>query len=407
MNPNFDLTGVAILDNLQPETSYEYQVGFFFSDGELVDADFIEHDWSEVSEGRFLTGSNNNRKPRTLVIGSCRYLLKTWLGDFFDDRGDKTFRSILKQIENGTEIHQLIMMGDQIYADDLNAFNPDKTVAQFYRRYRDAFSQPYIRRLMSRVPTYMTLDDHEIEDNWPSKASEKDWKTLFPVAIHAYQCYQLSHSPAITVQRGRMVGTPSQLWYTYTDGCCDVFVTDSRTERFLRSDGPSEIISSAQMNALKKWLADESGRVKIIVTSVPFIPDSAKGESTDKWSGFQEQRIELLEHIERNRIQRVVFFSGDVHASMSVELLSPSGLKIVSVISSAFFWPYPHPSARHFLRSGSIDGGQAGQFRLGNASRVISDDNFTRLKITPKKLEVEVFARKGERKLRKEHQLQG
>ena len=128
MNPNFDLTGVAILDGLEPETCYDYQFGYFFSDAELADADFAESEWSDAANSSFLTASKNDRKPRTLVIGSCRYLLKTFLGSFFDNRGDKTFRSILEQISGGMEIHQLIMMGDQIYADDLNAVNPDKTI---------------------------------------------------------------------------------------------------------------------------------------------------------------------------------------------------------------------------------------------------------------------------------------
>lgn len=404
MNPNFDMTGIGILDRLKPETSYEYEVGYFFSDAELPEARLSESDWTHVSRGNFLTASKNKRKPRTLVIGSCRYLLKTFLGSFFDNRGDKTFRSILEQIEEeGIEVHQLIMMGDQIYADDLNAFNPDKTVDQFYRRYRDAFSQQHIRELMSKVPTYMTLDDHEIEDNWPSKASEKDWKTLFPVAIHAYQSYQLSHSPNIPIRGRRLVGAPTHLWYDYTDGCCDVFVMDSRADRYLENSQPVEMIGPQQMRALKRWLNDKSGRVKIIVTSVPFFPDSASGESKDKWSGFQKQRQELLYQIETNQIQRVVFFSGDVHASMSIELISPSNIKILSVISSAFFWPYPHPSARHFRRTGTIDGGDAGTFQLANASRVINDDNFTRLNITPSEIEVAVFQRKGRRLMTKKH----
>ncbi len=404
MNPNFDMTGIAILDRLQPETHYEYQMGYFFSDGELGDVDFQESDWSKANEGQFLTASRNTRKPRTLVIGSCRYLLKTFLGDFFDNRGDKTFRSVLKQITEGEEIHQLIMMGDQIYADDLNVFNPDKTIVQFYRRYQDAFSQKYIRRLMSQVPTYMTLDDHEIEDNWPSKASEQDWKTLFPNAIHAYQTYQLSHSPTIPVRGRRLVGTLNHLWYKYTDGCCDIFVTDSRTERYFHPDGKSGILGPEQIRALKRWLNDGSGRVKIVVTSVPFVPDSASGESRDKWAGFHSQRVELLEHIQQNQIKKVVFFSGDVHASFSIELISESDLKIISVVSSAFFWPYPHPSSRHFRTSGTIDGGNAGTFRLSNASRVISDDNFTRVRINPREIDVEVFERKGRRKTQKIHQ---
>ncbi len=404
MNPNFDLTGIAILDRLKPETPYEYEIGYFFSDAELADANFVESDWAAASTGTFLTASNNDQKSRTLIIGSCRYLLKTFLGDFFDDRGDKTFRSILKQIENGSEIHQLIMMGDQIYADDLFVFNPDKTVYQFFERYRDVFSQKYIRRLMSRVPTYMTLDDHEIEDGWPAKASDKDWKTVYPVAIHAYQTYQISHSPAIPILKSKLEGTPKRLWYNYSDGCCDVFITDCRTERYL-GNGNREIISSEQMSALKRWLNNGSGRVKIVTTSVPFIPDS-EGESDDKWSGFQNQRNELLRHIEKNQIKRVVFFSGDVHASMSVELMSPSKLKIISVISSPFFWPYPHPSARRFKRTGTIDAGKLGTFRLTNASPVVNDDNFARVTVHPDKIEIDVFERKGARKSHKEHRFE-
>ena len=401
MNPNFDLTGVAILQGLRPETAYDYEVGHFFSDAELPDAPISNVEWEEASKSSFKTSSDKDDRPRTLVIGSCRYLLKTFLGSFFDDRGDKTFRSILEQMDDDhVEIDQVIMMGDQIYADDLKAFNPDATVKQFYRRYRDAFSQKYIRQLMSRVPTYMTLDDHEIEDNWPSKASERDWKTLFPVAIHAFQAYQLSHSPNIPVIRGRLVGTPDHLWYQYSDGCCDVFVTDSRTERYVSNEAKREMISDRQMNALKRWLSNGSGRAKIVVTSVPFFPDSDSDENTDKWSGFQRQRNEILGHIERNQVKKVVFFSGDVHASFCAELISPTNLKIISVVSSAFFWPYPHPSARRFRLRGSIDAGAAGVFNLAKASRVISDDNFSRVRVTPTQIRVSVFGRKG--KLRNE-----
>ncbi len=403
MNPNFDMTGIAVLTGLPSETRFVFEIGYFFSDAELSDAAGRELDWDDASNGSFLSASVDEAAPRELVIGSCRYLLKTFLGSFFDSRGDKTFRSVVRQIEGGEPVHQLIMMGDQIYADDLSVFNPDKTIKKFYKRYRDAFSQEHIRNLMSQVPTYMTLDDHEIEDNWPSKASEKDLKTLYPVAIHAYQGYQLSHSPAIPVRGQRLVGTPDYLWYSYTDGCVDVFVCDSRTERYPESQDDDSRVPTAdrrmlgeiQIRALKRWLGDGSNRVKVVVTSVPFFPDSSSGEGRDKWSGYEVQRQNLLSYIEDNAIRKSVFFSGDVHASFSCELKSPSGLKIISVVSSAFFWPYPHPSSRHFKLRGTIDGGSTGQFTLANASRVIGDDNFTRVRITPTQIRVRQYARKG------------
>jgi len=73
------------------------------------------------------------------------------------------------------------------------------------------------------------------------------------------------------------------------------------------------------------------------------------------------------------------------------------------VVSSAFFWPYPHPSASHFRTTGTIDGGRAGQFRLANSSRVVGDDNFTKINISPNQIEVEVFERKGKRRTKKIH----
>lgn len=405
MNPNFDLTGVAVLRRLQADQLYEYEIGYFLSETEPEDTRLNNADWNSASSGSFTTGATDEEAPRSIVVGSCRYLLKTFLGDFYDNRGDKTFRSIVRQIDDGMRTDQMLMIGDQIYADDLNAFNPDKTVAQFYKRYRYAFSQPWIRKLMSVTPTYMTLDDHEIEDNWPSKATDKDLRTLFPVAIHAYQAYQLAHSPAISLRRGRLDGTPKKLWYSYTDGCCDVFITDSRTERSVGSE--REMLGMDQTRILKRWLSDGSGKVKIVVTSVPFFPDAANDEEKDKWSGFPDQRKELLTLIEEKSINKVIFLSGDIHASMSSELISQNGVKVISIISSAFFWPYPHPSAKKYKLRGSIDGGAAGEFTLHNVSKMISDDNFSRLNITPDRVTVDVYSRKGKLITSNEHQFIG
>jgi alkaline phosphatase D len=72
---------------------------------------------------------------------------------------------------------------------------------------------------MGRVPTYMVLDDHEIEYNWPSKATQKDLVMLYPHAIHSYQIYQCSHSPLFGLdENNRLNGTPDYFWYSFQDG---------------------------------------------------------------------------------------------------------------------------------------------------------------------------------------------
>jgi alkaline phosphatase D len=398
MNPNFDLTGIAIFQDLQPGKEYVYQIGWFYSDKEITEfARGARWDWTNTDQGQFSTASDDDDAERQFVFGSCRYLLRLFGGAFFESRGDKTFRSILEQIKDGTNIDKLLMVGDQIYADDLNFVSPDKQVDEFLARYRDVFSQPNMKKLMSQVSTYMTLDDHEIEDNWPSEASGKDYMMKYPAAMHAYQAYQASHSPLLELDAaGNLKGTPSHFYYRFTDGCCDFFVTDSRTER---EPQDQEMIGDEQMQSLLDWLDDGSGRVKMVVTSVPFFPDTKK-HNDDKWSGYPEQRDQIIEHIKSNNIAKVVFLSGDVHCSMAAELdISDPGasqLKIYSVISSAFYWPYPHMKRRKFQLQGhvaSVTDPQA--YRLGQVSDVYSSDNFSRVRVNHQDLSVEVFDRKG------------
>ena len=359
--PHFDMTGVCVFTNLQPETTFEYQAGWFFAETELPNLDETQDlDWTEVVLPKltFRTGSANPLQSRSYAVGSCRYLLRLFGGKFFDERGDKVFRSILDQVDSKKrQIDAVIMTGDQIYADDLNIVSQDEATDQFLTRYQAVFSQMNIRELMSRIPTYMILDDHEIEDNWPSKATQKDWLTLYPSAIHAYQIYQCSHSPLFPLDpHGRLTGTLDRFWYAFRDGCCDCFVMDSRTERRW-SDDPKrrKMISRHQMDALLAWLNDGSGHVKLVVTSVPFFPDP-EADTDDKWAGFLDERTEILDFILTHKIRKVVFLSGDVHCSFSVELSCSTdpAFKVISVISSSFFWPYPHMEESDFCLKGDL-----------------------------------------------------
>ncbi len=397
MNPNFDMTGVAILDGLREEKEYDYQIGYVFSNLDLVSGmSKLALEWSKASRGRVKTASMNGKQPRSIIFGSCRNLLLLFGLSWYDNRGDKTFLSMLKQIKAGNPVDDLLMIGDQIYADDLNFLKQDETLDQFNRRYQLAFSQPFIRELMACVPTYMTLDDHEIEDNWPTKATKKDWITKYPAAIHAYMTYQASGSPLFSVnaQKRKLEGVPEKLSYTFRDGCCDFFVLDTRTDR---DSAVNEIISREQLDDLKTWLTDSSGRVKLIVSAVPFFPDH-KTESPDKWGGFLGQRTELLDLVRDNKIKRVVFLSGDVHCSMTAELVSPSnpGFKIISIISSAFFWPYSHPKASKFHLAGQLPCSGPRDYTLTNVGPIDATDNFTRLQVDLNGVKAEVYARKGE-----------
>jgi len=276
MLPHFDYTGIVDFTGLEPQVIYNYQIGYFFAEVEPENLSGVDYDWTKASSGQLTTSPADSSAPLSFVFGSCRYLLRFGWFSFFDGRGDKTFRSITDQINRGAKTDLFLMCGDQIYADDLNFLFPDKYLSEFHERYADAFGQPHIGHLMSRIPTYMILDDHEIMNDWTQDQARQDAKT-FANAIQAYHSYQVVHGPAFCPDPDpNNSSTPDRIWYTFSHGCAEFFTMDTRTERFIEPD-PPELISQEQMSALKQWLTDTKDTVKFVVTSVPFFPDLRVG----------------------------------------------------------------------------------------------------------------------------------
>jgi PhoD-like phosphatase len=120
------------------------------------------------------------------------------------------------------------------------------------------------------------------------------------------------------------------LYYDFSHGAARFFVMDTRTGR--RRDSDSRMIDPAQMKAFKEWLKSDKEGLKFVVSSVPFVAEVVRSEGTpeardssdDKWCGrpFRWQRDDIIDFIEEEEIERVVFLVGDMHcayhASMSI-----------------------------------------------------------------------------------------
>jgi alkaline phosphatase D len=257
-----------------------------------------------------------------------------------------------------------------------------------------------MRKLMSRVPTYMILDDHEIKDAW-SMDMRPGREGLYGAAMSAYQSYQVIHGPAFVPEGPDDVSrTPTRYWYDYAVGPARVFVLDARNERYVGLAGaPPQIISPVQMDALLRWLGDVPAKAaKFVVSSVPVFPDD-RSEIGDKWAGFPAQRIQLLEEIRRRSVRKVVFLSGDVHCSSWSELLCPSdpAFRAYSVISSPFFFPGPRPGQEARFDLAATIANPPHDFRISAHGSVRGEDNFTRVSLDAgaTTMTVEIYDRKG------------
>lgn len=302
------------------------------------------------------------------ILGSCRYPGILWQAK----HADAIFGPLLEEAagrDGRSPTRFTLMVGDQIYADMLNRHIPiglADSFREFQERYHTAFGSPRMRRLLRSVPTYMILDDHEIEDNWTQdRISSATSRHVFNHAIKAYMSYQWIHGPRTFGRR---------LYYQLECGGYPFFVLDTRTQRYV-DDAPDSLEDNhllgresfdaermSQLDALCEWLQSCPKKVpKFIVTSSVFAPnpmnarEGRKGtpeqrvrrmEASDSWPAFPATRRRILETIVSHEVQNVVFLSGDIHCS-NVAKLSFSGspeaeaLEAYCITSSAFYWPFP------------------------------------------------------------------
>ncbi|MHC8364874.1 alkaline phosphatase D family protein [Pseudomonas sp. ZT5P21] len=395
-----DMCDVYALNDLDADTEYEYQAGWFSPMSPVHTVETIQElplQWPREIY-RFNTQPGEITAPRAYIVGSCRYLRMTAGMPSLPHLGDRIFASITNLAQRAeTPISALLMTGDQVYIDDLNIIAPDREYKEILSKYRIAFSQPHIAKLMSGTPTYMILDDHEIEDNWPANKNKND-DYLYNNAIAAYELYQASHSPAHELLKDGNIYRPlERYWYQFTNGDIEWFVTDSRTRRNLAASD-RRILDEEQESALCDWLIHSPARVKFVVTSVMFYPDR-KRLGDDAWKAFPEQRLRLLETIRTHRIKNVFFVSGDVHGSLTSRLTHSEepDFEVHTIVSSPLCNSklLPYAKASTFILDQPLQRTAAGDYRHELTSKVISQDNFAHLVVGPEQIRVSYHDRDG------------
>jgi PhoD-like phosphatase len=202
---------LVVVGGLEPATTTAYEVTL---DGERV---WPVDDRRQQSVIRTREGENRTR----LVFGSCRLghpeRVPYTLSSSEDERGVGTdaLWAYAKRLQAGAAEwpDAVVLLGDQVYADEVSPETadfiratrdvrepPGEQVADFEeytRLYREAWSDPDIRWLLSTVPTTMIFDDHDVHDDWNiSEAWVTEmhqttwWEARITGAFMAYWLYQ-------------------------------------------------------------------------------------------------------------------------------------------------------------------------------------------------------------------------
>lgn len=273
--------------------------------------------------------------PRRIVFGSCRvvaphrppYSLPT--GTHPKARGTDALVALSRRLreEQGVEWPDLLLLlGDQVYADEVPAGTREfirarrrvdvahgEEVADFEEYthlYREAWSDPAVRWLLSTVPSAMIFDDHDVHDDWNTSAAwqreikaQPWWTDRIVGAFTSYWIYQHLgnlapdelaaddvYAAVRSVEDGADVlramalradrDTASIRWSFRRDlGSTRLVVVDSRAGRVL-DDDRREMLDDAEWRWLDEQLRGDVEHL-LIATSLPFLlpPAIHHGES--------------------------------------------------------------------------------------------------------------------------------
>jgi phosphodiesterase/alkaline phosphatase D-like protein len=313
------------VSGLEPDSSTAYEVEL---DGERV--------WPPEPTA-FPPSLIRTRGPRSaprnrIIFGSCRYAkvadpkMAAVLGiDALD-----AYAARMTHREPTEWPDALLLLGDQVYADELTPRNarrltarddrhpdwPDNEIVGFDEYaglYCDSWSDPEIRWLMSTVSTAMIFDDHDVRDDWNTSVVWRDemratpwWRDRIRAALASYWVYQHignlpSHDLALDENYRRVVGHDGDTWpllveladradaesdgakgvrfsYRWDLGHSRLLMIDTRNGRILE-DGQHLMLGDSEFSWIEEQV-DAPGRVDHLVlgSSIPWLLPHAIGD---------------------------------------------------------------------------------------------------------------------------------
>lgn len=301
--PDEFFCAVVEFSQLQPSTSYRVKLSFAKARSASPD----ERIRDAYTEGRFTTYPQPGAgAPFKFLFGSCNLHS---LGLF--EKPDKSWMRI-SQIAHDNKANFMLHCGDQIYADV--PFNPPTDINHYRSKYLDAWENCVpARRVLTELPHYMILDDHEITNNFDRSMDgrNRDMDALLRVAMKAYWEFQHSHNPSTA-------NGPYEYHYKFDCSDASFFVLDTR---YHRNSSIGRMLDENQETDLLRWIGQSPKKLKFIVSGVPFVGETIR-EGNDKWCdiAFSSQRERILQCILDVGANNVVFLTGDMHNSYHATL---------------------------------------------------------------------------------------
>lgn len=327
-----DFTSRTVLTGLPPGQRIFYRVLY----QDLSDL----RTWSEPVGGSFSTPA---MLPRDITLAWSADTVGQGWGINPEWGGLKLYETMRR-----AQPDAFINVGDTIYADQplqpevklddgrvwKNVVTEAKSrvaesLADFRGCYQYNLGDEHMRRFIAEVPQIVMWDDHEVRNNWywerrddtDARYSEKSVAVLAARARQAF--FEYNPLPLIG-------DDPERIYRSVAMGpLLEVFALDMRTHKGANSDNrhaamgaASAVFGPAQLQWLKDALKDSTATWKVIAADLPL--GLIVGDGPNRYEGVANSEpgaplgrelevADLLRHLQRERVQNVVWITADVH----------------------------------------------------------------------------------------------
>lgn len=276
-------TAHLLFRNLKPGTTYHYRI---YINGKIQDS---EYSFKTQSDWAYKTPPPSFK----VAMGSCVYVNEPPY-----DRPGRPYGSNYSIFESIAKKQPDVMLwlGDNTYLRPA-----DWTSRSGYlHRYSHTRQIPEMQKLLATASNYAIWDDHEFGPNDASGS----W-VLKDVALDVFKLFWANPTYGSPDLKGIHTA------FTYND--VDFFLMDNRYHRTeVMNKGTSQIFGREQCDLLIDRLKASKANFKIVVSGGQFLNTAAVFENHARYG---EEREYLLSRMDEEGIDKVIFLTGDRHAS--------------------------------------------------------------------------------------------
>ena len=275
---------LLIADQVEPGKKYSYTL--------FINNQPCTFDYPTTFQTQHLWQWREDPPAFKFAAGSCFYI-----NEEATDRPGRPFGGsypILSHIV-AAQPDFMLWLGDNVYLRE-----PDwGSKTGHIRRYTHTRSEPSLQPLLGGTHHYAIWDDHDYGPN----DSDRTWR-MKEIAKDIFNKFWPS---AVTNVTGAGGITQHFQWSD-----CDFFLLDDRWFK-APNETPGEVLGRAQITWLKQMLFQSEAPFKFIGLGVMFLSTAANKENMSK--AGQPEREEIIQFIQDNKIEGVVFLTGDRHFS--------------------------------------------------------------------------------------------